>query len=272
MTPTQTLEPLESVLLKNVVLTRTLTQNVQSQEHQPKVSQVGSVSLFLSFCPHSLVLSSLPVTSMTDIRREPIPTHLVALLEALRPDGSLVVADSPSCRVPPCSQLSEAEARFYYAGLPSAPILVGRSGSDTRWKVPTSPDTYQKLQEFRASLDKPFDQDWDADVASKRKALLDSIKLKRLYRSASHPLMKVWEGYLRPNVCIFLDGLGLKWNSVDPFYIGSEDRFIPVLLIGVVPGSLDGHFGGIVSHVCRKFLFEEGFTDVDVEIREWIDS
>jgi len=128
------------------------------------------------------------------------------------------------------------------------------------------------VQELRASIDKPFDQDWDANVASKRKALLDSIKLKRLYHSTSHPLMKVWEGNLRPKVCIFLDGVGLKWNSVDPFYIGWEGRFVPVLLIGVVPGSLDGNYGFIVSHVCHKFLFEQGITNVDVEIREWINS
>lgn len=78
---------------------------------------------------------------MTDIRREPIPSHLAALFEALRPDGSLAVADSPSRRVPPFS-LSEVEARFYYTGLSSAPILVGRS-SATRWEVPTGPDTYR---------------------------------------------------------------------------------------------------------------------------------
>jgi len=167
--------------------------------------------------------------------------------------------------------MSEEEARFYYAGLPSAPILVGRS-SIPKWEPPTSPDTYQKLQEFRASLDKPFDQDWDANVASKRKALLDSAKLKSLYRSNKHPLMKVWEGNLRPQVCIYLDGLGLKWNSLDPFYIGWEGEFVPTLLIGVDPGSLDSHFGGIVAMVCRKFLFQQGVTDVEVEIREWVNS
>ena len=171
--------------------------------------------------------------------------------------------------------MSEVEARFYYAGLPSAPILVGRSTPTYEWEVPTSPDTYQKLQEFRTSLDRPFDEGWEADIASKRKALLDSIKLKRLYRSTSHPLMKVWEGNLRPQVCIFLDGLGLKWNSVDPFYIGWEDRSVPasaVLLIGVDPGSLDGDFGVIVAHVCHKYLFKQGITNVHVEIREWINS
>ena len=175
----------------------------------------------------------------------------------------------------PCPSLpsvrGEGQVLLYRPTL--RPYLVARSyNSDTRWEVPASPDTYQKLQDFRASLDGPFDQDWDADVAFKRKALLDSIKLKRLYRSPSHILTTAWEGYLRPIVCAFLDGVDVKWNSVGPFYIGSEDQFVPVLLIGVDPRSISGGDGSSTTHVCGKFLYNQGFTHVGVEICEWIDS
>ena len=228
-----------------------------------------SVLPSLSPCAHFLVLFSLLLVAPTNVlRREPISSHLEALFSALQPDGSLVVADSPSCRVLP-SPLSEEEARFYYAGLSSAPILVARS-SITPWEVPTSPDTYQKLQELRAAFSKPFGRYWEADVSCKREALLDSVELKRLYRSANHPLMKVWEGDLRPTVCAYLDGAGVKWNSVEPFYIGREERSArAILLIGVDPGSLEGNEGDLTATECNKLLFRQGI-DVDLEIREWI--
>ena len=92
------------------------------------------------------------------MRGEPIPSHLEALLLALNPDGPLTLRDIPPhafCRTLP-SPLSELEAKFYCAGLFSAPPLVARS-STTPLEVPTSPETYQKLQELLAAINKPFD-------------------------------------------------------------------------------------------------------------------
>jgi len=212
---------------------------------------------------------------MIDVRQQPIPLHLVALFEAVRPDGSLALEDTPSqvsCRVLP-SPLSESEAKFYYAGLRSAPILVAHS-STTPWEVPTGPDTYQKLQELLAAVDKPFYSDWSDDVTSKRNALIGTVNLKRLRPSSEHPLTEVWEDNLYPKVCTLLDSMEVKWNSLDPLYIGSDDYcflFVPAILwIGVEPGSLSGDYGAVVASECHKLIVEHGITDVDVEIREWI--
>jgi len=212
---------------------------------------------------------------MIDVRQEPIPRHLVALFDALQPDGSLALGDSPSQvshRVLP-SPLSELEVKFYYAGLRSAPILVARS-STTPWEVPTGPDTYQKLQELLAVVNKPFYSDWRDDVTSKRDALVDSVKLKRLRPSYEHPLTEVWEDNLYPKVCTLLDSMEVKWNSLDPLYIGSDDYcflFVPAILwVGVEPGSLSGDYGAVVASECHRLLVEHDITDVDVEIREWI--
>ena len=122
--------------------------------------------VFLS-CP-PIPLEVFPISDLAirqwgttgGMRGVPIPYHLEALLLALDPDGSLTIRDTPpqvSYRVLP-SPLSELEAKFYYAGLFSAPILVARSRT-TPWEVPTGPDTYQKLQELLAAINKPFDLD-----------------------------------------------------------------------------------------------------------------
>ena len=66
-----------------------------------------------------------------------------------RPSTLMVPSPQTSCRTLP-SPLSELEAKFYYAGLHSAPVLVARTGT-TPWEVPTGPGTYQKLEELRVS-------------------------------------------------------------------------------------------------------------------------
>jgi hypothetical protein len=40
------------------------------------------------------------------------------------------------------------EANFYYAGLPSAPLLVARTGT-TSWKARTGPEAYREVKELR---------------------------------------------------------------------------------------------------------------------------
>ena len=241
---------------------------------------MSPVSLLLSYCARSLISSSIPLevypipglaTRLWGNTGGPIPAHLEDLLLALNPDGSLTLQDTPpqtSCRTLP-SPLSELEARFYYTGLYSAPILVARSGT-TPWEMPTSPETYQKLQELLTALNKPFDLDWKADVTSGREALLDSIKLKGLNPAGSHSLSKTWEGKLGPKIRTLLDSMEAKWTSIDVFRIGWE-RPIPVVLwIGAVPGSLSDEYGAVVTSECHKLLVEHDITDVDVEIRESI--
>lgn len=209
---------------------------------------------------------------MSSVRAKAFPSHLEALLSALGPDGSLTIGGtSPqvSCRVLP-SPLSELEAKFYYAGLVSAPTLVART-STTAWEVPTSPETYQKLQELRAVVDgPPADLDWEDKIASKRGALLDSIKLKTLGPAANHSLKEAEEDGLNLKIRTLLDLMEVKWTSINAVRIGySEENFVPtVVWISVMPASLSGNDGAAVVSECHKLLVEHDVTNVDVEIWE----
>ncbi|KAF8555083.1 hypothetical protein OG21DRAFT_1508154 [Imleria badia] len=128
------------------------------------------------------------------------------------------------------------EAKFYYTGIPSAPVLVARS-STTPW-APTSPGEDQILKELR-----PI---------------------------GTHPLKKVWEGSLANEFFALLDSMKVKWTSVDILRIGNTDDYVApaVAWIGVMPGSLSGDGGVVVAHKCKEVLVKYGINDVDVEIRE----
>ncbi|KDQ11235.1 hypothetical protein BOTBODRAFT_87441, partial [Botryobasidium botryosum FD-172 SS1] len=130
---------------------------------------------------------------------------------------------------------SEVEAMFYYAGLPSDPVLVART-SITPWEVPTG--AY-----------------W---------------KRKWLHPVGKHALQGVWEGNLAPKLHALLDRMGVKWTSTDVVRIANaEESSAPVILwIGVAPASLFGSEGVAVAFKCRDLLAEYDIADVDVEIRE----
>ncbi len=131
--------------------------------------------------------------------------------------------------------MSEMEAKFYYAGLPSAPVLVART-STTPWELPTDPEACPK--ELRPAGNHALKEAWRGDLSSKLLALLDSMKV--------------------------------KWTSTDIVRIGiAEEYFHPVILwIGVTPASLSGKDGVVVASKCRELLVEYDIDDVDVEIRE----
>ncbi|KAG8972565.1 hypothetical protein FRC05_009798 [Tulasnella sp. 425] len=134
---------------------------------------------------------------------------------------------------------SEMEAKFYYAGLPSAPRLVART-STTPWEAPTGPEAYRKVKELR--------------VVGNR-----ALKLQ-----------EAWEGDLAPKLFALLDSMKVKVTSTDILRIGNAgESFAPVVLwIGVMPASLSGNDGVVVAYKCRELLLEYDITDVDVEIRE----
>jgi hypothetical protein len=80
----------------------------------------------------------------------------------ISPNGSSAVADIPpsqssSLKLPPPP--SEKEAALYYAGLPSKPVLVARTGAP--WKEPTGPEAYYQLKELRGTDgDHAIEQIW----------------------------------------------------------------------------------------------------------------
>ncbi|KAN0080789.1 hypothetical protein V8E54_003993, partial [Elaphomyces granulatus] len=136
---------------------------------------------------------------------------------------------------------SKIEAKSYYAGLPSCPVLVART-STTPWV----PGTKKELHCVRID----------------------------------HPIKKAWEDKeLRARILTLLNSMEVKWSSIDVVCIGNaqeqqyssaDKSFFPVILwIGVAPASLSGHDGLDVASKCREFLVKQyHITDVDVEIRE----
>ena len=131
------------------------------------------------------------------------------------------------------------EAKFYYAGLPSTPVLVARTGT-TPWEAPTGPEAYRKIKELRPVGDHKLKDVWEDNLALKLHALLDSVNV--------------------------------KWTSTDVVRIGNAgESSAPIILwIGVIPKSLSGNDGVIVASKCRGLLSNYNIVDVDVEIRESI--
>ncbi|KAK0214044.1 hypothetical protein IW262DRAFT_1408250 [Armillaria fumosa] len=128
------------------------------------------------------------------------------------------------------------EAKYYYAGLPSSPVLVART-STSPWAMPKGLEAYHEP--------------------------------KQLYPVFNHTLNTVWDGLLARRVHACLDELDVNWTSTDIVRIGKPPAFAPVILwIGVVPNSLSGEDGYTTVFRCREVLREFDITDVEIEIRE----
>lgn len=125
------------------------------------------------------------------------------------------------------------EAQFYYAGLPSSPLLVGRS-STTPWEAPRGAEEYNKRK------------------------LLGTV--------GRHPIKDVWEDNLSRRVVEHLNSKEVAWTSIDVVRISYvEELFRPVILwIGVQPQSLSVDNGTKVARSCQEILIQFGITDVDV--------
>ncbi|KAH7911003.1 hypothetical protein BJ138DRAFT_1187026, partial [Hygrophoropsis aurantiaca] len=165
------------------------------------------------------------------------------------PHGSPTPLTIPS---PP----SELESRTYYAGLPSAPILVART-SRSAWKRPTGPEAYTVRKELRT-------------VGNRAPAL------KAAWESAAGG---EGQGIAR-RLHALLDTMHVQWTSTDVVRIVEssyqqtpspeyDSANAPVVLwVGVRPASLSGAEGAVVAARCRALLVEAGVGDVEVEIRE----
>ena len=133
---------------------------------------------------------------------------------------------------------SELEAKVYYAGLPSIPRLVYRTGT-TPWKQGTGFYAYHVLKELRPVF--------------------------------GHKLNTVWKD-LGPKVCDILDSVEILWTSIDVVRfarVGEEEPVGPVVLwIGVAPETLFREDAHTAAHGCLGLLKEFGITDVEVEYRE----
>jgi len=128
------------------------------------------------------------------------------------------------------------EAQSYYAGLPTAPVLVARA-SGASLEEPICPD--RRLKAFHPPIDYP-------------------------------PLEKIWDRTLAPKLHKLLGSMEVDWTSLELLRIGyANESFAPLILwIGMVPGSLPGDDGLGVASGCHELFGEHGITDINVEIRE----
>ena len=132
--------------------------------------------------------------------------------------------------------VAELEAMYYYAGLPSSPKLVSRTGP-IQWKPPTGPEAYNVMRELRPVF--------------------------------NHKIIPVWN-VLADKVLEYLDSLKVRWSSIDGvrFAEVGEAPGPVVLWIGVTPKSLSGEDAHTAAFGCLDILKEFDITDVDVEFRE----
>jgi hypothetical protein len=134
--------------------------------------------------------------------------------------------------------LSEAEAKDYYAGLPSRPQLVART-STTPYEEPRGPEAHTKLKELR---------------------VVGNHKINKVGDDLAHKVLNI----LKENK--------VEWTSTDIVRFGYEGKRSGnvVLWIRVKPGSLSYQDGIDVAFKCKRVLVDFDLKDVDVEIRESI--
>ena len=138
----------------------------------------------------------------------------------------------------PPPRVSDLQAKSYYAGLPSQPTLIARTGSP--WEAPTGPEAYSRLRELSVV--------------------------------GYHEISDVWEDDLALRVHAILDEKGVDWSSTDVVRIGYVDepsvRGNVILWIGVKPGSLSYEVGIAAALQCKMLLLDHAIDDVEVEIRQ----
>ena len=130
----------------------------------------------------------------------------------------------------------------YYAGLPSAPILIARS-STRNWEGLIHRGTFSRYRQRR----------------------LDPV--------GDHPFVEIWEDNFAFKIHALLDRNQVEWTSTDVVRIGfvDDDQSTagPVVLwIGIKPQTLSLREGTLLVSECKNLLEEHGVSDVEVEIRE----
>ncbi|PWW72935.1 hypothetical protein C7212DRAFT_359997 [Tuber magnatum] len=149
------------------------------------------------------------------------------------------MASPQSSLVSDYSPISPQEAKHYYHGLYSKPVLVARTGT-TLWTVPRGPEAYLPYKELRPV--------------------------------GSHPLTAIWEDNLALEIHNILEWRSIQWTSTDVVRIGiAGESVAPVIIwIGVKPNTLSGEDGFGVAQECKQLLVMNQILDVEIEIRESI--
>ncbi len=69
--------------------------------------------------------------------------------------------------------ISNMEAKHYYHGLHSKPVLVARTGTNT-WELPTGPEAYLRRKELRTVGNHPLKVVWEDNLTLQIHDILES--------------------------------------------------------------------------------------------------
>ncbi|RPB00467.1 hypothetical protein L873DRAFT_1805339 [Choiromyces venosus 120613-1] len=135
--------------------------------------------------------------------------------------------------------ISDLEAKHYYYGLYSTPVLVACTGDDI-WEQPTGPEAYFRPKELRTI--------------------------------GNHPLKGVWEDKLDFQIHDILKCKRVEWTSTDVTQIGFIGECVtPALIwIGVKANTLSCEDSLTIAKECKQLLVANKILNVKVEIRESI--
>ncbi|KAI0255840.1 hypothetical protein BJV78DRAFT_1273361 [Lactifluus subvellereus] len=121
-------------------------------------------------------IAKLPsCTWLTQTYYSPVVAGGTTMRTCLPPWGRAVRVTSYSSHTLP-SPPSELEARYYYASLPSRPVLVARTGT-TLWEARTGPEAFLMAKELRTVGNHALKEVWEDNLALRLHAILDSRRV-----------------------------------------------------------------------------------------------
>jgi hypothetical protein len=82
-------------------------------------------------------------------------------------------ASNTTSYTPDPHAVSKAEALSYYAGLPSEPVLLYRTGKE-QWSPPRGPEAYRRLKELCEVFTHPIANVWNDDLCWKVVEVMDA--------------------------------------------------------------------------------------------------
>ncbi|KAH8114185.1 hypothetical protein DFH11DRAFT_1856007 [Phellopilus nigrolimitatus] len=182
------------------------------------------------------------------------PTTTASSVSSLGLGGDAV--SSSTSYTPDAHAVSKAEAQSYYAGLPSEPTLLYRTGKE-KWSPPRGPEAQRRLKKLREVFNHPITNVWNQDLGWKVVAVMDAHTIR----------------------FTTIDVVRFKMVEVDeaPEDEGDDEETVeakkpvvgPVTIwIGVFPESTSATAARDAAQDVLALLKDYQITDVDVDFRE----
>ena len=86
-------------------------------------------------------------------------------------------ASSPTSYTADPHAVSMEEALSYYAGLPSQPALIYRTGKE-QWSAPKGPEAYRRLKELLQVFAHPIARVWNEELGWKVVSIMDAHQVR----------------------------------------------------------------------------------------------